>query len=150
MCRKFVLISISVWLLFIPLSLRVNIYQSESESGVQCSLCTSLRQEYMGQTSTLNGSPALLLMVPNTSHRNVMKPSQHSTSVCCSSSRRVKSLCRRRERERLSRYTHQHTHTHRHRCLTFNFPASTLGFLVFLGLTVSQPPIKSAGHLFDT
>lgn len=47
----------------------------------------------MGQTSTRKGSPVLLRMVPNTSHRKVMKPSQRSTSCCCSSSRTVKSFC---------------------------------------------------------
>lgn len=48
----------------------------------------------MGQTSTRKGSPVLLRMVPKTSHRKVMKPSQRSTSCCCSSSRTVKSFCR--------------------------------------------------------
>lgn len=48
----------------------------------------------MGHTSTRKGSPVLLRMVPNTSHRKVMKPSQRSTSCCCSSSRTVKSFCR--------------------------------------------------------
>lgn len=48
----------------------------------------------MGHTSTRKGSPVLLRMVPNTSHRKVMKPSQRSTSCRCSSSRTVKSFCR--------------------------------------------------------
>lgn len=48
----------------------------------------------MGHTSTRKGSPVLLRIVPNTSHRKVMKPSQRSTSCCCSSSRTVKSFCR--------------------------------------------------------
>ncbi|TNN27086.1 hypothetical protein EYF80_062770 [Liparis tanakae] len=46
----------------------------------------------MGHTSTRNGSAEQLLMVPNTSHRKVMKPSHRSTSDCCSSSRQAKGL----------------------------------------------------------
>lgn len=47
----------------------------------------------MGHTSTLKGSAELLLMVPNTSHKKVMKPSHRSTSDCWSCSRQAKSTC---------------------------------------------------------
>lgn len=61
----------------------------------------------MGQTRTRKGSPVLLLMVPKTSQRKVMNPSQRSTSRCCSSSRMVKSFCKRDRDNGL----HQHNRT---------------------------------------
>ena len=61
---------------------------------------TSRRQVKMGHTSTLNGSPELLLMVPNTSHKKVMKPNHLSTSNCWSPSRREKSVWREMEKEK--------------------------------------------------